>query len=79
MSVLDPQALDHLGRRSSRLWKLFAHPLAQRRRERVDLPHARLPPFARTFNRHAAIEPKNVCRVCVDSVANCSARTSLNA
>ena len=39
MPVLDPQALDQLRRVAAGLRELLAHPLAERRREGVHLPH----------------------------------------
>ena len=43
VAVLDPQALDQLGGRVPRLRDPLARPLAEGARERVDLPHSRLP------------------------------------
>ncbi len=48
MPVLDPQALDQLRRISARLRELLAHPLAERRRERIHLPNRR---FAALLHR----------------------------
>jgi hypothetical protein len=39
MPVLDPEALDQLGRCVSRFGELLAATLAERCRQRVDLPH----------------------------------------
>ena len=41
MAGLGPQPLDQLRSRITGLRKLLARPLAERRRERVDLPHRR--------------------------------------
>ena len=45
MPVLGAQALDQLRGGTAGLWKLLAHPLAERRRQRIDLPHSGLAPL----------------------------------
>src|SRR5205823_6954337 len=70
MAVLDPQSLDQLRSRLRRLRKLLAHALAERRRERVDLPHRRF-----SVPSHAAIATQKVTRGCDAFVTNLCQKT----
>src|SRR5919204_6697866 len=58
VAVLDPEPLDRLRRRLSRLRKLFAHPLAERCGESVDLTDRRW--------NHSSMEAGSFVRVCAD-------------
>src|SRR5207247_10863428 len=57
MAVLEPQPLGQLRGRLRRLRKLLAQALAERRRERVDLPHRRF-----CLPSHAATATQKVTR-----------------
>jgi hypothetical protein len=61
--VLDPQTLDQLGGGAPRLREFLAHPLAERRSERVHLPHRGLARFSTV-----PIEAEDGARVCAESV-----------
>ena len=64
VTVLDPQPLDRRGRSRARLRKLFAHALAQRGGERIDLTRGR-----QRLLVHANIAAEKSSRVCTRNVS----------